>query len=150
MSAGTSKKATIYVGNLSPEVHEQQLLDAFVTFGDILEVIIPTEPHEPSKHRGFAFVTFASPADAQDAIDNYDLNELPGTRGSGRFLKCSIAQPNKFGNEAAGEQRFDRPVWESEEWLQKYSKPDEPNGEQNGEPAVAAGQETSGQAEEEE
>jgi hypothetical protein len=32
-SAGSSKKATIYVGGFAPEVNEQQLLDAFVTFG---------------------------------------------------------------------------------------------------------------------
>jgi hypothetical protein len=33
-SAGSSKKATIYVGGFAPEVNEQQLLDAFVTFGE--------------------------------------------------------------------------------------------------------------------
>ena len=31
--AGSSKKSTIYVGGFAPEVNEQQLLDAFVTFG---------------------------------------------------------------------------------------------------------------------
>ncbi len=66
--AGSSKKSTIYVGGFAPEVNEQQLLDAFVTFGlslssqvvlfmlcettplislgDILDISIPTEPHE--------------------------------------------------------------------------------------------------------
>ena len=152
--------------------------------GDILEVSIPTEPHEreymtwrslrsrpstlglamvadpriASKHRGFAFLTFANPADAQEAIDNYDLNELPGYRGQGKFLKCSIAQPNRFGNEGKGD-KFDRPgrcnslatlgttgrryadtryaVWESEEWLQQYAKPDGEGGK-NGKVAPAA------------
>ncbi|CAD6587415.1 MAG: hypothetical protein TREMPRED_004752 [Tremellales sp. Tagirdzhanova-0007] len=121
--AGSSKKATVYVGGFAPEVNEQQLLEAFVTFGDILDISIPTEPHEPSKHRGYAFLTFSNPADAQDAIDNYDLNELPGYQGQGKFLKCNVAQPNKYGNEAQGDgNKFDRPVWESEAWLQKFSK----------------------------
>lgn len=71
----------------------------------------------PGKHRGYAFITFANPADAQDAIDNYDLNELPGYRGQGKFLKCSIAAPNKFGNVAGSGNKFDRALWESEEWL---------------------------------
>jgi hypothetical protein len=31
--AGSSKKATVYVGGFADEVNEQQLLDAFVTFG---------------------------------------------------------------------------------------------------------------------
>ncbi|RXK40092.1 cyclophilin [Tremella mesenterica] len=125
--AGSSKKSTVYIAGIAPEVNEQQLLEAFVTFGDIIDIKIPTEPHEPNKHRGFAFLTFANPADAQDAIDNYDLNELPGYKGRGKFLKCSIAQPNRYGNEGEGD-KFDRPVWESEEWLKKYAKPLDQNG----------------------
>ncbi|ORX36814.1 hypothetical protein BD324DRAFT_651295 [Kockovaella imperatae] len=120
-AASSSKKNTVYVAGFPDEVKEQQLLDAFVTFGDILEITLPSEPNEPEKHRGYAFLTFANPADAQDAIDNYDLNELPAYKGQGKFLKCSLAQPNRFGNEAKGD-KFDRPVWESEEWLQKYDK----------------------------
>lgn len=92
--------------------------------GDIIEISLPTEPNDCAlylrvagpqltetarKHRGYAFLTFANPADAQDAIDNYDLNELPGYVGRGKFLKCSIANPNKYGNEGQGEGRFDRP-----------------------------------------
>ena len=42
------------------------------------------------KHRGFAFVTFSSSADAQDAIDNMDMNELKG-----RVLKVNLARPMK-------------------------------------------------------
>ena len=61
-----------------------------------------------AKHRGYAFITFQDPADAQDAIDNYDLNEMPGFAGRGKFLKCSIAAPNKFGTEGQGD-KFDRP-----------------------------------------
>lgn len=55
-----------------------------------------------SKHRGYAFITFADAADAQEAIDNYDLNELPGYAGQGKFLKCSIANPNKYGGDSSG------------------------------------------------
>lgn len=42
------------------------------------------------KHRGFAFVTYSSPADAQDAIDNMDLNEMRG-----KVLKVNLARPMK-------------------------------------------------------
>ena len=52
-------------------------------------ISVLTSPLEP-KHRGFAFVTYASPADAQDAIDNMDLNELRG-----RVIKVNIARPIK-------------------------------------------------------
>lgn len=54
------------------------------------------------KHRGFAFVTYGSSADAQDAIDNMDLNELRG-----RVIKCNLARPSKGplqpNNNRAGE-----------------------------------------------
>lgn len=84
------------------------------------------------KHRGFAFVTFASSADAQDAIDNMDLNELKG-----RVLKVNLARQVKAPVQGAGN-RASKPsitvcqitwlispisVWESEEWLQQYAKP---------------------------
>jgi len=44
--AGSSKKATLYVGGFDLDVNEQQLLDAFVTFGT--SVLPPTQslfPH---------------------------------------------------------------------------------------------------------
>ena len=54
------------------------------------------------KHRGFAFVTYGSSADAQDAIDNMDLNEILG-----RVIKVNLARPMKGpvqlgGNRAGG------------------------------------------------
>jgi RNA recognition motif-containing protein len=49
------------------------------------------------KHRGYAFVTYSSAGDAQDAIDNMDMNELRG-----RILKVSIARPTKGVTPATG------------------------------------------------
>jgi len=49
------------------------------------------------KHRGYAFVTFSSAGDAQDAIDNMDMNELRG-----RNMKVSIARPMKGVTPATG------------------------------------------------
>lgn len=94
-----------------------------------------------SKHRGYAFITFAEAADAQEAIDNYDLNELPAYRGQGKFLKCSIAQPNKFGGDGTGKNDKAREygaggerlvclraslttVWESEDWIKEHGRKD--------------------------
>ena len=53
------------------------------------------------KHRGFAFVTYTSAADAADAIDNMDMNELRG-----RVLRVNLARPQKtpvsgMGNRAS-------------------------------------------------
>lgn len=43
MESGSSKRTTVYVAGFAPQVNEQQLLDAFVTFGDILEISMPGE-----------------------------------------------------------------------------------------------------------
>ena len=49
------------------------------------------------KHRGFAFVTYTSTSDAQDAIDNMDLNELRG-----RVLRVNLARPQKLTAATSG------------------------------------------------
>lgn len=83
-----------------------------ITAGDIIEVQLPSAATNPTlqagrcelpvlvqdthpstteaKHRGFALVTYGSAADAQDAIDNMDLNELQG-----RVIKVNLARPMK-------------------------------------------------------
>jgi len=120
MEEGTKGKKTVFVGGLGDDVDESILYESFSAFGDIVEVQLPpaatnsTSESEP-KHRGFAFVTYASPADAQDAIDNMDLNELRG-----RVIKVNVARPIKAAIQpGAG----NRAVWESEEWLTQYAKP---------------------------
>lgn len=50
-----------------------------------------------AKHRGFAFVTYGTAADAQDAIDNMDMNEM-----SGKVLKVNLARPMKGQLQAGG------------------------------------------------
>jgi len=123
MEEGTKSKKTIFVGGISEETDETTLYEAFSTFGDIIEVQLPPpatqhhqnpNPNDP-KHRGFGFVTFSSSADAQDAIDNMDMNELRG-----KVLKVNLARPvttvtlNPQSNKA---------IWESEEWLTEHVKP---------------------------
>lgn len=45
-SSNLNKKSSVYVSGFAPEVDEEQLLQAFVTFGDIIEIKIPHEPHD--------------------------------------------------------------------------------------------------------
>jgi len=118
---GKTNKKTIFVGGIGEDVDEQVILETFSTFGDIIDVQLPTNatgrPHEnPAdlKHRGYAFVTYSSTGDAQDAIDNMDMNELRD-----RTLKVSIARPTKGVTPATG----NRAIWESEEWLKQHAKP---------------------------
>jgi len=87
-----------------------------------------------NKHRGFAFVTYASTSDAQDAIDNMDQNEL-----AGQVIKVNLAKPMKGLLSAPIQNRASTfilvtlpkspvlmtrsSVWESEEWLKEHVKP---------------------------
>ncbi|KAI0065360.1 RNA-binding domain-containing protein [Artomyces pyxidatus] len=118
MEEGSKSKKTVFVGGLGEDIDEAIVLEAFAPFGDVIDVQLPLAPTnrqdaEP-KHRGFAFVTYSSTGDAQDAIDNMDLNELRG-----RVLKVNLARPTKGLTEPNG----NRAVWESEDWLKQYAKP---------------------------
>ncbi|KAH0830591.1 RNA-binding domain-containing protein [Lanmaoa asiatica] len=120
MEEGTKGKKTVFVGGIGDDVDESILYECFSTFGDIVEVQLPpaaanTTSESEAKHRGFAFVTYASSGDAQDAIDNMDLNELRG-----RVLKVNIARPIKAAIQPG---TGNRAIWESEEWLMQYAKP---------------------------
>ncbi|KIM87119.1 hypothetical protein PILCRDRAFT_815579 [Piloderma croceum F 1598] len=119
MEEGTRTKKTVFVGGISDDVDESNIYENFSTFGDIIEVQLPPASTDPNrqaetKHRGFAFVTYASSADAQDAIDNMDLNEM-----GGKVLKVNLARPMKGQLQVGG----NRAIWESEEWLKQYAKP---------------------------
>lgn len=65
---GVDKK-TIYVGGLAEEVTDKLLNDAFIPFGDLVDIQMPID-YESQKHRGFAFIEFESTEDAAAAIDN--------------------------------------------------------------------------------
>ncbi|KAL0071383.1 hypothetical protein AAF712_001240 [Marasmius tenuissimus] len=144
MEEGTKSKKTVFVGGLGEDVNEAVIYEHFSTFGDIIEVQLPTTATNPTqqtdaKHRGFAFVTYGSSADAQDAIDNMDLNELRG-----RVLKVNLARPMKTPMQLGG----NRAVWESEEWLKQHVKPLSQSGGVQGRNAAANGDEGNEQSEE--
>lgn len=65
----SNDKRTVYVGGISDEVNEQLIRDAFIPFGDIVDIQMPIE-YESQKHRGFAFVEYETAEDAAAAIDN--------------------------------------------------------------------------------
>lgn len=99
-------KATIYVGGLAPQVARHNLMDAFLPFGDIADVSLPSNAHrlessrepEPGPvHRGFAYVEFEDADDAKEAIDNMDKSEF-----FGRIIKVTAAKAPKNVGEGLG------------------------------------------------
>ncbi|KAI3610413.1 cyclophilin type peptidyl-prolyl cis-trans [Moniliophthora roreri] len=134
MEEGTKSKKTVFVGGIGEDVDEAVIHEHFAVFGDIIEVQLPSAATNPSqqneaKHRGFAFVTYSSAADAQDAIDNMDLNELRG-----RVIKVNLAKPMKTPMQLGGN------LWESEEWLKQHVKPLSQSGGVQGRKAALQGE----------
>jgi RNA recognition motif-containing protein len=57
----------IYVGNLSYEVTEEGLKDAFEVFGEV-ETVKVLKDNYTGRSKGFGFVEMSNNADAQSAI----------------------------------------------------------------------------------
>ena len=77
----------IYVGNLSFEVTEEDLQEAFEAFGQIESVKIIKDNYN-GKSKGFGFVEMSNNAEAQSAISALNDKELKG-----RNLKVNMARP---------------------------------------------------------
>jgi len=120
MTDATRLRSTIYVGGLDHAVNERVLADAFLPFGEIVDVSLPQpeQPTSPDPHRGFGYVEFELPDDAKEAIDNMDQSEL-----FGRVIRVAAAKPQKDSNEGLGSRTA---IWEQESYLAKHvSKEDQ-------------------------
>jgi len=77
----------IYVGNLSFEVTEEELKQAFSGYGEVESVKIITDTYS-GRSKGFGFVEISNENDAQSAINGLNDKELKG-----RKLKVNTARP---------------------------------------------------------
>jgi cold-inducible RNA-binding protein len=79
----------LFVGNLSFNVTENDLQDAFAAHGTVTEANLVMD-RMSGRPRGFGFVTMASEQEAQKAID-----ALNGAALDGRNLTVNIARPRE-------------------------------------------------------
>ena len=77
----------IYVGNLSRDVSEEDLRQAFAAFGTVATVSIIKDKFS-GEPRGFGFVEMPTNAEAQAAISGLDGKDLKG-----RALSVNEARP---------------------------------------------------------
>ena len=77
----------IYVGNLSRDVSEEDLRQAFAAFGTVATVSIIKDKFS-GEPRGFGFVEMPTKAEAQAAISGLDGKDLKG-----RALSVNEARP---------------------------------------------------------
>jgi RNA recognition motif-containing protein len=78
---------SIYVGNLSYEVREEDLRQVFSEYGTVKNVQLPID-RETGRVRGFGFVEMESDAEEEAAITALDSAEWMG-----RSLKVNKAKP---------------------------------------------------------
>ncbi len=86
----------IYVGNLSPEVTEDDLRPAFEAFGEIASINIIKNKFS-GESRGFGFVEMPDKDEAQSAIDGLNGKDLKGST-----LNVNEARPRSDGRRGGG------------------------------------------------
>jgi RNA recognition motif-containing protein len=87
---------SIYVGNLSYEVTQDDLNRTFAEYGDVKRVQLPTD-RETGRLRGFAFVEMGTEAEETAAIEALD-----GAEWMGRDLKVNKAKPREERGSSGG------------------------------------------------
>ena len=83
---------SIYVGNLSYEVTEEELTAVCAKYGTVKSVHLPTD-RETGRLRGFGFVSMGAEAEESAVIEALDGAELMG-----RELKVNKAKPRALHN----------------------------------------------------
>lgn len=109
----SSAQLSLHAMNASA-VDSHTLHNAFIPFGPIVNISLPKPelPSNPEPHRGFGYVEFERPQDAQESIDNMDQSEL-----FGRVIKVNLAKEQKAEGEGLGSKTA---IWEQVRLLIKY------------------------------
>jgi RNA recognition motif-containing protein len=79
----------LFVGNLSFNTTENDLQDAFAAHGQVVEATLMMD-RMTGRSRGFAFITYSTPDEAQKAIA-----AMHGAQLDGRALTVNIARPKE-------------------------------------------------------
>ncbi|KAH7014121.1 RRM domain RNA-binding protein [Microdochium trichocladiopsis] len=79
--------ARLFVGNLSWSVDDGALHQAFSQYGNVVKAHV-LKDRETGRSRGFGFVEFEQEADAENAINGLNEQDL-----NGRNIRVSHAKP---------------------------------------------------------
>ena len=78
---------TIYIGNLSFQAEQEDLLDLFSQYGEVKSASLPLD-RETGRKRGFGFIEMNTDEDEQKAID-----DLQNVEWMGRMIRVNKATP---------------------------------------------------------
>ena len=87
---------SLYVGNLSYEVTQDDLNAVFAEYGSVKRIQLPTD-RETGRPRGFGFVEMGTEAEESAAIEALD-----GAEWMGRDLKVNKAKPKEDRGSSGG------------------------------------------------
>jgi RNA recognition motif-containing protein len=87
---------SIYVGNLSYEVTQDDLSAIFAEYGSVKRVQLPVD-RETGRMRGFGFVEMSSDAEEDAAIEALD-----GAEWMGRDMRVNKAKPREENRSGGG------------------------------------------------
>ena len=91
---------SIYIGNLSYQVTQEDIVAVFSEYGNVKRVNLPTD-RETGRLRGFCFVEMETEAEEAAAIDALD-----GAEWMGRNLNVNKAKPREDrGGDRSGNNR---------------------------------------------
>jgi len=103
---------SLLVRNISNEITQEELHQAFSRIGHIRDVYIPRDYHS-QQPKGFAFIEFATPEMAQDARDEMDKFVMKGRQLEVVFAQEKRKTPNEMrgrgdSDDGGGRGRNDR------------------------------------------
>lgn len=87
----------IYVGNLSWDMTEQDLLELFAPYGEVTSAKIVTDKFNNNRSKGFGFVEMSDDEAGKTAIEN-----LNGVEAQGRSIVVNESQPKQGGGAGGG------------------------------------------------
>jgi len=110
-------QARLFVGNLSYQTGENELQDYFAQAGAVKSINLMMDKIS-GKSRGFAFIEFSTPEEAQKAIEQFHNKDFQG-----RAITVNVARPreerpprsNNWGDRRGGD-RGDSRGGERRQW----------------------------------
>ncbi|MGD1953024.1 MAG: RNA recognition motif domain-containing protein [Leptolyngbyaceae cyanobacterium] len=96
---------SVYVGNLSYDVTDEDLTAVFAEYGTVKRVQLPTD-RETGRMRGFGFVEMSAESEETAAIEALD-----GAEWMGRNLKVNKARPRQDRSGGGGGGGGGRKSW---------------------------------------
>jgi polyadenylate-binding protein len=97
------KEANLLVKNIDKEVTQQEIYDKFSAFGNVISCKLETYPNS-KESRGYAYVQFEKPEDAQRATEALNGQDINGkkievtTKKEKKDLDKKDAKPASFEN----------------------------------------------------